>query len=266
LIGYSLGARVIYSCLSSLAERRAFGLVESVVFIGAPAPSNSNTWRAMRSVVSGKMINVYSENDYILAFLYRATSIQLGVAGLQRIGDVEGVQNLNLSAEVSGHLRYPELIGKILKKTGFADVRVDNIDIKADDGVIQLLDTEGENEEKEDADVKDMRKEHFEHEVLWDADAVNREHAEHQVHDESKDTSREHIESEIDPDREEAARDYIEGDMGMLQLIDAEAESEDGRRTPTSETEIEEAGDKDRPEKAVYVEDNNMKFRDMTHR
>lgn len=30
LIGYSLGARLIYSCLMSLAERRAFGLVESV--------------------------------------------------------------------------------------------------------------------------------------------------------------------------------------------------------------------------------------------
>jgi thioesterase domain-containing protein len=39
LIGYSLGPRVIYSCLKSLAEREAFGLVEFVVFIGAPVPS-----------------------------------------------------------------------------------------------------------------------------------------------------------------------------------------------------------------------------------
>lgn len=40
LVGYSLGARVIYFCLKTLAERRAFGLVDTVVFIGAPIPSN----------------------------------------------------------------------------------------------------------------------------------------------------------------------------------------------------------------------------------
>ncbi len=118
LIGYSLGARVIYSCLRSLAARRAFGLVDTVVFIGAPVPSNRRHWQMMRTVVSGKMFNVYSENDFLLAFLYRATSIQLGVAGLQEIKDIEGVENLNLSGEVQGHMRYAKLIGKILARCG----------------------------------------------------------------------------------------------------------------------------------------------------
>jgi hypothetical protein len=142
LIGYSLGARVIYSCLNSLAERRAFGLVENVIFIGSPVPSNSNTWRVMRSVVSGKMINVYSENDYILAFLYRATSIQLGVAGLQKIQRVESVDNMDLSKEVSGHLRYPDLIGQILKRTSIVDVKDQSTTIESDGGEIQLIDME----------------------------------------------------------------------------------------------------------------------------
>ncbi|KAL2066400.1 hypothetical protein VTL71DRAFT_2471 [Oculimacula yallundae] len=145
LIGYSLGSRVIYSCLKSLAERKAFGLIESVVFIGSPVPSNSSNWRVMRSVVSGKIINVYSENDYILAFLYRATSIQFGVAGLQEVSDVEGIDNLNLSKEVSGHLRYPDLIGKILKKSGFEGILVEDIEIDRDDvAEIKLLDAENE--------------------------------------------------------------------------------------------------------------------------
>ena len=39
LVGYSLGARVIYSCLQKLAERKAFGLIENVVLVGAPCPS-----------------------------------------------------------------------------------------------------------------------------------------------------------------------------------------------------------------------------------
>jgi hypothetical protein len=156
LIGYSLGARVIYSCLKSLAERQAFGLVESVVLIGSPIPSNASNWRVMRSVVSGKVINVYSENDYILAFLYRATSIQFGVAGLQEVANVEAVDNLNLTKEVSGHLRYPELIGKILKRCGFDGIKVEDTDIEEEKlSEIQLVDVEEEGW-KVDADVKPL--------------------------------------------------------------------------------------------------------------
>jgi hypothetical protein len=142
LIGYSLGARVIYSCLRTLAERRAFGLVENVVFIGAPIPSNQNHWQIMRSVVSGKMFNVYSENDYILAFLYRATSIQLGIAGLQEIKDIEGVENLNLTEEVQGHLRYADLIGNILVRCGFPDITGTDGSIQKEDDRINLQDSD----------------------------------------------------------------------------------------------------------------------------
>ncbi|KAI1807050.1 DUF726-domain-containing protein [Daldinia bambusicola] len=139
LVGYSLGARVIYSCLRSLAERKAFGLIDNVVLIGAPVPSNTEHWKMMRTVVSGKLFNVYSENDYILGFLYRTTSMQLGIAGLQPIrGDIEGVENLNLSNEVTGHLRYPELTAKILARCGFPDVRGGAGAIEKDDGKIEI--------------------------------------------------------------------------------------------------------------------------------
>jgi hypothetical protein len=97
---------------------------------------------------------VYSENDYILAFLYRATSIQFGVAGLQQIADVEGVENLDLSKEVSGHLRYPELIGKILKRSGFEGIKVEDTDIEEEKvAEINLIDFEEESW-KVDGDVK----------------------------------------------------------------------------------------------------------------
>ncbi|KAI1136055.1 DUF726-domain-containing protein [Hypoxylon sp. FL0543] len=139
LVGYSLGARVIYSCLRVLAERKAFGLVDTVVLIGAPVPSNTGHWQMMRTVVSGKLFNVYSENDFILGFLYRATSMQLGIAGLQAIGgDIEGVENLDLSNEVTGHLRYPELTAKILARCGFPDVRGGAGAIEKDDGKIEI--------------------------------------------------------------------------------------------------------------------------------
>jgi hypothetical protein len=142
LVGYSLGARVIYACLRSLVTRRAFGLVENVIFIGAPMPANREQWLMMRSVVSGKIHNVYSENDLILAFVYRATSVQLGVAGLQAVKDIEGVENIDLSREVQGHLRYPELIDKILTRCGFPNIKGGSEPIEADDDAISLEDAD----------------------------------------------------------------------------------------------------------------------------
>ncbi|QDS74031.1 hypothetical protein FKW77_009019 [Venturia effusa] len=128
LIGFSLGARVIYTCLMSLAKRKAFGLIENVVLLGCPAPSDSSDWRKMRSVVSGRLVNVYSENDYILAFLYRTSSIQYGVAGLRSIEYVKGVENFDVSDIVSGHLRYRYLTGAILKRIGCEDIDIKEVE------------------------------------------------------------------------------------------------------------------------------------------
>ncbi|KAF2096332.1 DUF726-domain-containing protein [Rhizodiscina lignyota] len=127
LIGYSLGARVIYSCLMALAQRKAFGLVESVVLLGAPVPSSSGDWRKIRAVASGRVVNVFSRNDYILGFLYRTSSIQYGIAGLQEVAGVKGVQNVDVSEMVAGHTMYRYVTGSILKKIGFEDVYAEEV-------------------------------------------------------------------------------------------------------------------------------------------
>lgn len=137
LVGFSLGARAIHSCLKVLAERRAFGLVDTVVLIGAPAPSDTMHWAELRTVVAGRIFNVYSENDYILGFLYRATSLQYGIAGLQPVKDVPGLENLDLSEEVAGHLRYPELISQILTRCGLPDVKGGSGDIEQDEDILR---------------------------------------------------------------------------------------------------------------------------------
>ncbi|CAD6444371.1 362f99c7-f507-49c3-a835-a0503c8ca62c [Sclerotinia trifoliorum] len=151
LIGYSLGARLIYSCLMSLAERRAFGLVESAVLIGAPAPSDAAAWRSMRSVVSGRLVNVYSENDYILAFLYRTSSIQFGVAGLQEAQEVKGIENVNVSEMVNGHLRYQYLVGTILEKIGFEDIDME--EVAKEEETLELLEQQERKEEEEKGNI-----------------------------------------------------------------------------------------------------------------
>lgn len=122
LIGYSLGARAIYVCLQTLAKRRAFNLVENAILIGAPTPSDTSDWRVLRAAVSGRLVNIYSTNDYILGFMYRTSAIQYGVAGLQAVDGLPGVENVDVSDDVDGHLRYRFLIGSILKRIGFEDV------------------------------------------------------------------------------------------------------------------------------------------------
>ncbi len=119
LIGYSLGARVIYTCLMNLAKRKEFGIVENAVLIGSPTPSDTSDWRVLRSVVAGRLVNVYSVNDYVLGFMYRTSAIQYGVAGLQKVEALSTVENFDVSEDVSSHQRYRYLIGAILKKIGF---------------------------------------------------------------------------------------------------------------------------------------------------
>ncbi|OAP59613.1 hypothetical protein AYL99_06911 [Fonsecaea erecta] len=122
LIGYSLGARVIYTCLMSLAKRKEFGIVENAVMIGSPTPSDTSDWRILRSVVAGRLVNVFSVNDYVLGFMYRTSAIQYGVAGLQKVEGLSSVENFDVSEDVSSHQRYRYLIGAILKKIGFEDI------------------------------------------------------------------------------------------------------------------------------------------------
>jgi hypothetical protein len=127
LMGYSVGARVIYACLIELAEQHAFGLVESVVLMGAPAPSDSAHWRQIRSVVAARVVNVYSTDDYVLGYLYRSTKFELGVVGLEEVKNVHGIENFDMSKLISGHDRYRYLVGKILINIGFGDVNFDKV-------------------------------------------------------------------------------------------------------------------------------------------
>lgn len=122
LIGFSLAARAIYACLMILAERRQFGIIDSVVMLGTPAPSESRVWLTLKSVVSGRLINVYSESDYILGFLYRTSNTQFGIAGLQEIQGADGVENHCIKTLPRGHLSYASIMGNIFRDIGWEDV------------------------------------------------------------------------------------------------------------------------------------------------
>lgn len=152
LVGYSLGSRLIYSCLNELADCRAFGLVESVVLAGSATPSDSVAWRKMRSVVSGRLINVYSTNDYLLGILYRTSSLQYGIAGLQAVRDVPGVQNVDVSSFVDGHTQYRFLMGRILQTAGLEDLNLEEVERQLREMQTEQKENDAEREKSEKED------------------------------------------------------------------------------------------------------------------
>lgn len=137
LVGYSLGARIIYNCLMHLSEKRAFGVVENVVLMGAPCPTEVRVWAAMKSVVAGRLVNVYSNNDYMLGFMYRSSSWQYGVAGLQKIQGLHGIENFDVSEIVVSHRRYQHMVSAVLQKLGWEDV--DSNEVAREDQALMRL-------------------------------------------------------------------------------------------------------------------------------
>ncbi|XP_015268091.1 PREDICTED: transmembrane and coiled-coil domain-containing protein 4 [Gekko japonicus] len=120
LIGFSLGARVIYFCLREMAkEKDCKGIIEDVVLLGAPVEGDAKSWKPFTKVVAGKIINGYCRGDWLLSFVYRTSSVQLSVAGLQPVTlDDRRMVNVDLSSVVSGHLDYMKQMDTILKAVG----------------------------------------------------------------------------------------------------------------------------------------------------
>lgn len=120
LIGFSLGARVIYFCLQELAnDQGSEGVVEDVVLLGAPVDGSDKAWERLSRVVAGKIVNGYCRGDWLLGFLYRSSSVQLSVAGLQPISLSDPrIINVDLSSVVKGHLDYMQQMETILVAVG----------------------------------------------------------------------------------------------------------------------------------------------------
>ncbi|KAG1697153.1 hypothetical protein DVH05_017538 [Phytophthora capsici] len=117
LIGYGMGARLIFSCLKELAKddtiNESCGIVENAVLLGSPVPMARDDWANARRVVSGRLINGYSDKDWMLGVMYRYQGWALNSAGIAPI-DIAGVENVDLSEIIGGHLEYKSKIGAIM--------------------------------------------------------------------------------------------------------------------------------------------------------
>ncbi|KAJ7173878.1 hypothetical protein B0H12DRAFT_979185, partial [Mycena haematopus] len=107
LIGFSLGARVIFYALIELAKHKAYGIVQDVFILGTTVSVPTRMWCETRSVVSGRYVNAFARNDWVLNYLFRATSGGVGtVAGLRPVENVPGLENVDVTDKIAGHMSY----------------------------------------------------------------------------------------------------------------------------------------------------------------
>lgn len=176
LVGFSFGARTIYSCLKEMAKwqekwnkyqeqkkakgraskrtnrsdgdehdsldymREPASIVEDVVIMGLPNHLSIASWKACRQVVSGRLVNCFSQKDLILSLMFQFKRLGLKpVCGTLPVS-VPGVENFDVSDLVMGHQDYCTATGEILKRVRLGEpfrskpTRVFDPEIASNDG------------------------------------------------------------------------------------------------------------------------------------
>lgn len=119
IIAYSLGCRVAYHCLKELTKLSKGKFIHNVLLMGGAAKNDTEKWRKALGCVSGRVINVYSEGDWILKAFYKPLMcLQPEPIGLGPIR-LERVENVDATNYVGGHLSYRDKLPEILIRTGF---------------------------------------------------------------------------------------------------------------------------------------------------
>ena len=94
--------------------------MQDVILLGATLTASTHSWSEARSVVSGRFLNGFARNDWVLNYLFRATSGGLStVAGLRPIENVLGLENIDVTDKISGHMSYRTFMPLILDQFGF---------------------------------------------------------------------------------------------------------------------------------------------------
>ncbi len=145
LVGYSLGARVIYSCLLELARKGAYGVVQNVYMFGSPIVVKREEYLHCRTVVAGRWVNGYNKTDWILGYLFRLTSGGIRqVAGLATVDDIPGLENMDCTEFVTGHMEYRKAMPKLLRECGW---------VVESDEFVEIEDPDPENHQKRQREI-----------------------------------------------------------------------------------------------------------------
>ena len=121
-------------------EKSGLGLIQDLVFVGAPLDASFETWSCLRQVTTGRVVNAgdfgdlslapTSSNifnakassrggDWMLRFLFRKKTwaLRRGVAAWTRV-DHPGVENVDVGEVCGVHVEIPDRMGAILQVVG----------------------------------------------------------------------------------------------------------------------------------------------------
>jgi hypothetical protein len=155
LVGFSFGARTVYSCLKELASyqekwedyhdrkgssaqdrkvaqpavgekegsedfykymREPASIVEDAIIMGLPNHLSLTSWKVCRQVVAGRLVNCYSKKDLILSLMFQFKRLAIKpVCGTCPV-NVSGVENIDVTDLISGHQDYCLVAGDVLKR------------------------------------------------------------------------------------------------------------------------------------------------------
>ncbi len=123
LIGFSLGARLIFHALEHLAKSGdpSKGLIDHVLLMGGAFSADAARWEQVRNIVAGRLVNAYCPKDWVLGYMYRTAELEFkDIAGLHPI-HVQGVENVNVCHLLDGHTSYQAAKEDILRHVGLDD-------------------------------------------------------------------------------------------------------------------------------------------------
>lgn len=117
LIGFSLGCKVIFSCLEELAKGNT--KVSDVILMGGAAENDPKRWEIARKVVAGRLVNIYSKNDWALSIFYYMATFNKAIGNEKII--VSGIENYDVSDFIDGHMEYRKYLSPILDRIGYSN-------------------------------------------------------------------------------------------------------------------------------------------------
>ncbi len=122
LCGHSLGARVIYKTLAQLSTKKKKYILDAHL-LGGAIGSDKKSWKEAKNAVSGKIVNYWSSNDYVLLTMYKlGTFFISSPIGRNKI-EVSGIMNIDTTPVVGGHTEYVKNFSTIFPKSLKAKAR-----------------------------------------------------------------------------------------------------------------------------------------------
>jgi hypothetical protein len=120
LFGHGMGARAIVACLCELykmskEDTNLFGIVQNVYLFGSCVTQKDEEWSQVRKLVADRFVNCYSENDWLLKLIYKMNAFP--AAGIAPI-NVEGIENIDVSAIISSHDGYFDATEEVFEAIG----------------------------------------------------------------------------------------------------------------------------------------------------